>query len=73
MLPVNSFIAMVTFSLCISREHFLEILATADSVFDGPKFFWIVSPSCSKSRIYPDAHKPLRRSNAFKCSLDFDF
>ena len=37
------------------------------------KSFWIVSPSCGKSRISPDIHTSICRSNAFECSLDFDF
>ena len=65
MLSVNSFIALVTFSFCISRVNLLEILATVDGVFDGLKSFWIISPLCSKSRISLDVHKSVRCSNAF--------
>ena len=72
MLSVNSFIALVTFPLRISRVNFLEISATVDGVLNGLKSFWIVSPSCIKSRIPPNV-RSIRRSSAFKCSLDFDF
>ena len=53
--------------------EFLEIVATIDGVFDGLKSFWIVTPSCSKSRISPDVHNSIGHSNTFKDSLDFDF
>ena len=73
MLSANSFIALVTFPLCISRVNFLEISVTVDGVFDGLKSFWILSPSCSKFRISSNVHKSVRWSNVFKCSLDFHF
>lgn len=66
MLSVNSFIALVTFPLRISRVNFLEILGTVDGVFDSRKYFWTVSPSCSKSSISSDVYESIRRSNAFK-------
>ena len=72
MLSVNSFIAFVTFPLCIYGVNFLEISANVDGVFYGLKSFWIISPPCSKSKISPDVHKSIRRSNAFKGVLDFD-
>ena len=43
MLPVNSFIALVAFPLCISQVNFLEILVTLDGVFGGLKSFKTVS------------------------------
>ena len=72
MLSVNSFIALVTFPLYISRVNFLGSSVTADGVFAGLEYFWIVSPSCSNYSISPDFHKSIRGSNASKCSLDFD-
>ena len=73
MLSVSSLIVLVIFLLLISRVNFLEISATVDGVFDGLKSFWVFSSSFSKSMISADAHKSIRRSNGFKCSLGFDF
>ena len=64
---------LVTFPSYISRVNFLEISAAAVGAFASLEAFWIVSPSCSDCRIFHDFHKSIWRSNAFKCSLDFDF
>ena len=69
MLSVISFIALVKLPLYISRVNFS---VTADGVFAGLEYFWIVSPSCSNYSISPDFHKSIRGSNPSKCSLDFD-
>ena len=73
MLSVNSFNALVTFPLVISRVNLLEISATVDGVFDDPKSFGIVFPHEVNPGFPLMFISPYVVHNVFKCSLDFDF
>ena len=65
-LPVRIFMALLTFSFCISCEKLLDISAMFVDVFLDLKLFWIVSASFNNSSKSPDIHDSRRLSKAFK-------